>query len=140
MFDRAGVYGVAARPFCGFEKMEDISTLCLRGNRVLFKRRKSKRSACQTKLFGELVVPESREFIETWVLDLSEKGIGGTIPKKISENNRAYINLKKSEAATASVSISLNVAHCTAESNGTWRIGCEFTETLAPPLLEYLLG
>ena len=52
--------------------MEDISTLYLRGNRVLFKRRKSERNPCEAKLFGELILPESGEFIETRVLDLSE--------------------------------------------------------------------
>ena len=120
--------------------MEDISTLYLRGNRVLFKRRKSERNPCQAKLFGELILPESGEFIETRVLDLSEKGIGCTVPKRIDGNTRAYVHLKKSETASTFVSISLNVAHCAAESNGDWRIGCEFNEALAPPLLDYLLG
>jgi hypothetical protein len=120
--------------------MEDISTLYLRGNRVLFKRRRSERNACQTKLFGELILPDSGEFVETRVLDLSEKGIGCMVPKKIGKNTRAYIHLKKSEAASTFVTISLNVAHCTGESHGDWRIGCEFTEALAPPLLDYLLG
>jgi hypothetical protein len=120
--------------------MEDISTLCLRGNRVLFKRRKFERSACHTKLLGDLIVPGTGECLETCVLDLSEKGIGAVVPKHIPANTRAFINLKKSEAAAAFVTISLNVAHCTADGKGAWRIGCEFEEALPPPLLDYLRG
>src|SRR5438132_7101719 len=103
--------------------MEDISTLCLRGKRVLFKRRRSERSACQKNLFGELVLPECHEIVETRVLDLSEKGIGCTVPKKIVEKTRAYIHLKKSETASTCVVILLSIDHCAADGNGDCRVG-----------------
>jgi hypothetical protein len=120
--------------------MDDLSTRYLMGKSVLFKRRKYERNSCQKELFGEIFIPQTGELIGTKVLDLSEEGIGCTVSKPIEEKTNVYLHLKKRYEDSTFITISLAIAHCAAESEGSWRIGGKFREGITPLLMEYLLS
>ena len=102
------------------------------------KRRQTERHRCKGQLIGHLVIAGGNEKLEAWVRDLSEKGLGLIVAKKLDIGSKANFMVKKN-AAVQAMKIPVTVIHCQAESDCCWHIGFEFNDALPPALLEYFI-
>jgi len=102
------------------------------------KRRKTERFRCPIASLGKLTLPGSDDHIDIWVKNLSKTGVGMNLSKPIEIGSDVVICLKGPDHKTLFRKTS-RVAHVTAEVDGTWRIGCEFSEELTEDELDALL-
>ena len=101
------------------------------------KRRKAERFRCPIASLGKLNVPQSEENIEVWVKNLSRTGIGINLSKPLEIGTDVIVCLKgPDQKAFRKAS---RVVHATAEVDGTWRVGCEFSTELTEDELDSLL-
>jgi len=105
---------------------------------VGLKRRTSVRYRCALATLGHIHFPESGERVETWIANLSEGGIGLNLNSALAGGTSLIINLKGPNQ-NAIVTLLARVIHSTKEADGSWRVGCEFTNKLQPDMLDSLL-
>lgn len=72
-----------------------------------------------------------------WAGNLSENGIGFYLDRALEPNTK--VGLRLNGPLKGSVSLQARVVHATAQADGTWCIGCEFTTRLEPDTLDDLL-
>ena len=86
----------------------------------------------------ERVDPDTGEKTETWIANLSEGGIGLNMNAPLEAGTPLVIYLKGPNQ-TGTVTLLARVIHSTKETDGSWRVGCEFTSKLQPEMLDTLL-
>ena len=117
---------------------QDPASTMFRAKSGPVKRRQAERHRCKVHLIGQLLLADQGEKLDAWVRDLSEKGLGLIVAKKLEIGTKAIFKVKKN-AAVMAMKIPVNVIHCQAESDCCWHIGCEFNEALPPALLDYFV-
>jgi hypothetical protein len=105
---------------------------------VGLRRRTSVRYRCALATLGHIYFPGTGERMETWIANLSEGGIGLNLNCTLAAGTSVMIYLKGPNESTT-VSLLARVIHSTKETDGSWRVGCEFASKLQPDMLDALL-
>jgi hypothetical protein len=105
---------------------------------VGLKRRTSVRYRCALATLGHIHFPDTGERSETWIANLSEGGIGLNTSAPLEAGTALVISLKGPNQSNT-VTLLSRVVHSTKETDGSWRVGCEFTSKLQPEMLDDLL-
>lgn len=105
---------------------------------VGLKRRTSVRYRCALATLGHIHFPETGERMETWIANLSDGGIGLNLNAPLAAGTSLVISLKGPNQGNT-VTLLSRVIHSTKETDGSWRVGCEFTSKLQPDMLDELL-
>jgi hypothetical protein len=101
-------------------------------------RRRHKRYRCSLATTGKLYFPVTGDGLTVWVSNLSVGGAGLNSPQPLEEGADVIVTLKVT-SQRAVHRVPARVVHVTEEADGSWRIGCEFAEPLAPDVMESLL-
>jgi hypothetical protein len=104
---------------------------------VGMQRRTAVRYRCALATVGRLELADGG-ILETWILNLSETGIGLNLPHPLEAGTPVVIHLR-GPAAGATVALAARVVHATPEPDASFRIGCAFVERLKPDALAALL-
>jgi hypothetical protein len=101
-------------------------------------RRRNRRYRCGPATL--VVVHETATNLKTdgWAWDLSESGIGLTLPYPLDPGSTVQLRLR-GRPPFGTIVVPALVAHATPQCDGTWRIGCAFKQKLEPERLEALL-
>jgi hypothetical protein len=105
---------------------------------LAMQRRTAVRYRCAVGTPGSVALPDGREERNVWVYNLSETGIGLTMTSALEPGTPVVIRLR-GPAPGASVALPSRVVHATPEPDGTWLVGCAFTERLTEAALIKLL-
>jgi hypothetical protein len=101
------------------------------------RRRTAERYRCALASAGTLSFPSKGDSMIAWLNNLSVNGIGLNLPHALEAGLELVIQVRI-ETGPA-VKLAGRVVHCTAEVDGTWRVGCTFNEPLDADVLESLL-
>jgi hypothetical protein len=101
------------------------------------RRRTAERYRCALASAGTLFFPGTGESMTAWLNNLSVTGIGLNLPQALDAGLELVIQVRIENGPP--VRLPSRVVHCTAEVDGTWRVGCAFHEPLDPDVLELLL-
>jgi hypothetical protein len=102
-------------------------------------RRTAVRYRCAVGTAGRLAFPDGRDSREVWVCNLSESGIGLNLPGEPLEPGTLVTVRLHGRTPESAVTLAAHVVHNTAEADGTWRVGCMFSERLSAQALTALL-
>jgi hypothetical protein len=101
------------------------------------RRRTAERYRCALASAGTLLFPVSGESMIAWLNNLSVTGIGLNLPRPLDAGMELVIQVRIETGPP--VRLPGRVVHCTAEVDGTWRVGCHFHAPLDAEVLESLL-
>jgi hypothetical protein len=102
------------------------------------KRRKLERFRCPIAAMGKLHFPTTGDKLEVWVKNLSKGGIGITLSQPLDSGTEVIVSLK-SDDLKITFQRKSTVVHSTQEVDGSWRIGCAFSNELSDDELDALL-
>jgi hypothetical protein len=102
-------------------------------------RRTAVRYRCAVGTVGRLSLADRSESMDVVIMNLSETGIGLTLDRPLEKGAQVTIMLR-GPAPDNAVVLPSRVMHATADSDGTWRVGCMFGGRLMPETLLELLG
>lgn len=105
---------------------------------VGLRRRTSVRYRCALATLGQIYFPQTGQRTETWIANLSEGGIGLNLNCPLEGGTSIVIYLKGPNQS-GTVTLLARVIHATKETDGSWRVGCEFANKLQPEMLDDLL-
>src|SRR5262245_59049384 len=100
-----------------------------------FKRRKSRRFRCNLATIGRVQFPDKDHSFDAFVYNLSENGIGLNMPEPLNVGQEIVIRIRV-RGQTEPYCFPAKVMHATEELDRTWRIGCEFAESISPDVLD----
>jgi c-di-GMP-binding flagellar brake protein YcgR len=109
-----------------------------RSQLAALQRRKDRRYRCGLATSGKLFCSGTTEARIAWVFNLSRGGIGLEISEALPKGQELVVHLKTTDKDTT-IKASAQVMHSTPTANGSWRIGCRFSERLSVDVLESLL-
>jgi hypothetical protein len=110
----------------------------LKSHLKALKQRSAVRYRCNLATLGRLYFPISREWLDSWVHNLSVTGIGLDLERCLEVGTRLVIRLKGPSGGEP-IQAEAQVIHTTQEVDGTWRVGCSFQNQLTPEDLDTLL-
>jgi hypothetical protein len=96
------------------------------------------RYRCALATLGRLYIPDTGETLESWICNLSQRGIGLNLERSLDPGTPLVIHLRSSNQSTA-FKLAGRVIHATPEADGSFRIGCELLDPLTPEMLDELL-
>jgi hypothetical protein len=105
----------------------------VRGNR-----RATVRYRCAPATLGKVYLSEDREFQRACVLNLSMKGIGMQLGRRLDLGQFIMISIKTNDGLKT-FELGAQVVHCDPMLQDEWYVGCELTLALTPDELEQLL-
>jgi hypothetical protein len=105
---------------------------------VLKDRRGSRRYRCGPAMLVLLHENDTNLKMDAWAWDLSETGIGLTLPYPLDQGVAIVLKLR-CRPPCGTVTVPARVAHATPRDDGTWRIGCSFDHRLNADRLEEML-
>jgi hypothetical protein len=100
-------------------------------------RRTAVRYRCALATAGRLSLPGG-DTLETWILNLSETGIGLNLARPLEPDTPLVVHLR-GPTPGAEVELPARVVHTTPEPDNTWRVGCVFDRRLKAEALAALL-
>ena len=100
-------------------------------------RRTAVRYRCALATAGRLALPGGVT-LETWILNLSETGIGLNLDRPLEPGTALVVHLR-GPTPGAEVELPARVVHATSEPDNSWRIGCVFDRRLKAAALAALL-
>ncbi len=103
---------------------------------VQHNRRHDGRYRCALATIGKLTL-DSGESFHVLVHNLSATGVGLNVPRPLANGLRVTIRLRPKIGPLREFTV--RVAHCTAEVDRSWRVGCQFETPLGADLLDSLL-
>jgi hypothetical protein len=101
------------------------------------------RRGCSRFRFGpaslcKITYVATGENLKAWLHDLSECGISFFLPLPQEKGTELVVHLK-SNSRKHRFLLPARVAHSTREPDGTWRIGCAFSEQVRSEIVDELL-
>jgi hypothetical protein len=101
-------------------------------------RRASVRYQCGPATPGRVNIAEKHEFVRAWVLDLSARGMGLLVPRRLDIGQFVIVRMK-STSGRQTYELAARVAHISPHVQGDWVIGFELHKPLTPDDLDALL-
>ena len=101
-------------------------------------RRRHKRYRCSLATTGKVYLPVTGDGWTVWVSNLSVSGAGLNMPHPIEEGTDVVLTFTVT-GLRAFHRVPARVMHASAESDGSWRIGCMFLNPLTTEVMESLL-
>jgi hypothetical protein len=105
---------------------------------LLKDRRGARRYRCGPAMLVLLHETETNLKTDAWAWDLSETGIGLTLPYPVDPGAAIILRLR-CRPPCGTVTVAARVTHATPRDDGTWRIGCAFDKRLDANRLEEML-
>ena len=113
-------------------------TVLLRRPKTAPERRASKRHPCGPAVLALLHLDGRHATLEAAACDLSEGGIGLSLPYPLEVGAVVVLRLSGRDPANSTL-MPARVAHVTEEPDGSWRVGCTFDRRLTAETLQSLL-
>ena len=121
------------------EKMLPIEAdLTLLRSQMPPKRRQSRRFRCNLATMAKLQISGNADTQITWAYNLSLGGVGLNAPHPLEVGHEVRISFRVHEKEVKV--LPARIVFCRSEVDGSWRIGCAFSEALSADILDSLLG
>jgi hypothetical protein len=99
--------------------------------------RKATRYRCGLATLCHVSLPQDEQCRPAWAANLSETGIGFLQDQPLEAGTCLLLRLKHSDGTK--ITRDAVVVHATQQADGTWCIGCKFSEPLGRDVLDALL-